>query len=675
MRTGLRYAAYVAIVAVLLALSGVLVSFAERAVIAGVLSLNGALIGGLLMGAGTLAAGKARASGLRALAVGGLAGVLVGAALAILVILERLVDLRFVFANLTEPLAHTLLMGQSLELGLPLLMGASALLGAVGGWVASLPAQKRRVVFFSVFSTLVIGLIADQVDSVIAPIDGFALGLALILGYLSSDIFGRDSFWMRLLLGILNGAAVGLIAGLIVENGALGDGSILRVGHVPPVILNLMPGYSLLVLPCIFGVMGALGALLRSTPRMISTFVHYGGVAVLILTLLALRRGFDLVDAVVILTISAAAFAFLPRRIRDSARQFEALTHFQHRIVRTAVYTALLLLVIFAPVFLGQYITNVLNLVGLYIIMGIGLNIVVGNAGLLDLGYVAFFAIGAYTVGLLTTPNLVTCGGLDPSALSAENVQASCTGIMTFWEAWSAAIVMSGLGGVLLGTPVLRLRGDYLAIVTLGFGEIIRIVLRFDDFSPVFGAAQGIANIPRPVIDLTTFNPAWRFVLDTEASMYYLILVSIVAVVFVAARLGNSRIGRAWRAIRADEDVAQAMGIHLTRAKLLAFAIGAAFAGLGGAISATRLFGAYPDSFTLLVSINVLSLVIIGGMGSIPGVVLGAFVLIGLPEVLRELSDYRLLAFGILLVYTMLARPQGLYPAVIPRLKAGEQTS
>jgi branched-chain amino acid transport system permease protein len=290
------------------------------------------------------------------------------------------------------------------------------------------------------------------------------------------------------------------------------------------------------------------------------------------------------------------------------------------------------------------------------------------------LGYVAFFAIGAYTVGLLTTPNVVTCGGVDPSTLSVEMVTVACTGIMTFWEAWIAAIVMSGIGGILLGTPVLRLRGDYLAIVTLGFGEIIRIILRFDDFSPVFGAAQGIANIPRPVIDLTAFNPSWRFVLDTEASMYYLILASIVLVVFIAARLGNSRIGRAWRAIRADEDVAQAMGIHLTRAKLLAFAIGAAFAGLGGAISATRLFGAYPDSFTLLVSINVLSLVIIGGMGSIPGVVLGAFVLIGLPEVLRELSDYRLLAFGLLLVYTMLAHPQGLYPAVIPRMRAREQT-
>jgi branched-chain amino acid transport system permease protein len=480
---------------------------------------------------------------------------------------------------------------------------------------------------------------------------------------------------MRLLLGVLNGAAVGLVAGLIVENGALGEGSILRAGHVPPVILILMPGYSLLVLPLIFAVMGALGALLRTTPRMISTFVHYGGVVVVILTLLALRRGFDLVDAVIIMILSCTAFALLPRRIHDSALQFSALAHFQRRVVRVAVYAALLVLVFTAPAYLGQYITNVLNLVGLYIIMGIGLNIVVGNAGLLDLGYVAFFAIGAYTVGLLTTPNIVTCGGIDPASLPRTEIAALCSGMATFWEAWGVAVFMSGLGGILLGMPVLRLRGDYLAIVTLGFGEIIRIVLRFDDFSPVFGAAQGIANIPRPVIDLTALDPSWYFRFDSEGSMYYLILASIMAVVFIASHLGNSRIGRAWRAIRADEDVAQAIGIHLTRAKLLAFAIGAAFAGLGGALSATRLFGAYPDSFTLLVSINVLSLVIIGGMGSIPGVILGAFVLIGLPEVLRELSDYRLLAFGLLLVYMMLARPQGLYPTVIPRARVGGQTS
>jgi branched-chain amino acid transport system permease protein len=233
---------------------------------------------------------------------------------------------------------------------------------------------------------------------------------------------------------------------------------------------------------------------------------------------------------------------------------------------------------------------------------------------------------------------------------------------------WCVAIGVSALAGILLGIPVLRLRGDYLAIVTLGFGEIIRLIVKFDDFKPLFGAAQGIPNIPRPVLDFTALNPAWRFELSGAVGIYYLVLVGILITAYVATRLVNSRLGRSWRALRADEDVAQAMGINLTRTKLFAFAIGAAFAGMGGAVAGTRLYGAYPDSYTLAVSINVLSLIIIGGLGSIPGVIVGSLMLIGLPEVLRELSDYRLLAFGVLLVVVMLIKPQGLMPPPQSRL-------
>jgi len=328
----------------------------------------------------------------------------------------------------------------------------------------------------------------------------------------------------------------------------------------------------------------------------------------------------------------------------------------------------LLALLVVAPAFMGQYITNVFNLVGLYIIMGIGLNIVVGYAGLLDLGYVAFFAIGAYAIGLLTTPSLLTCGGVAPADITPETVNALCTGIMTFWQAWPLAVLLSAGAGILLGIPVLRLRGDYLAIVTLGFGEIIRILVKFDDFKPLFGAAQGISNIPRPVIDLSSLNPNWVFSLTSESGIYYLVLVGILITAVIASRITETRLGRAWLAMRADEDVAQAMGVHLTRTKLAAFAIGAAFAGMGGAIAGTRLYGAYPDSFTILVSINVLSLIIIGGLGSIPGVIVGSLVLVGLPEILRELSDFRLLAFGILLVIMMLIKPQGLIPPQIRQL-------
>jgi branched-chain amino acid transport system permease protein len=321
-----------------------------------------------------------------------------------------------------------------------------------------------------------------------------------------------------------------------------------------------------------------------------------------------------------------------------------------------------------APAFLGQYITSILDLVGLYVVMGIGLNVVVGYAGLLDLGYVAFFALGAYTVGILTTPSLLTCGGLSPRDIPVKEIATVCTGVMTFWQAWPFAILVAGLAGVLLGIPVLRLRGDYLAIVTLGFGEIIRLIALSNEFKPLLGAAQGISNIPGPVLDLTAINSAWRFELGNALNIYYLILVCVIVVAFIAIRLSGTRLGRAWRSMRADEDVAQAMGINLVRTKLLAFAIGAAFAGMGGAIFGSWLKGIFPNSFTLAVSINVLSLFIIGGLGSIPGVVLGALILIGLPEVLRELQDYRLLAFGILLVATMLMKPEGLIPPPIRRL-------
>jgi branched-chain amino acid transport system permease protein len=239
---------------------------------------------------------------------------------------------------------------------------------------------------------------------------------------------------------------------------------------------------------------------------------------------------------------------------------------------------------------------------------------------------------------------------------------------MTFWQAWPFSILVAGLAGVLLGIPVLRLRGDYLAIVTLGFGEIIRLIALSNEFKPLFGAAQGISNIPGPVIDLTAINASWHFELGNALNIYYVIFASVIVVAFIAIRLAGTRLGRAWRSMRADEDVAQAMGINLVRTKLLAFAIGAAFAGLGGAIFGSWLKGIFPNSFTLDVSINVLSLIIIGGLGSIPGVVLGALILIGLPEVLRELQDYRLLAFGILLVVTMVAKPEGLIPPPIRRL-------
>ncbi len=298
----------------------------------------------------------------------------------------------------------------------------------------------------------------------------------------------------------------------------------------------------------------------------------------------------------------------------------------------------LLLLLLILPIWLlskDTYLNSVLNLVGLYVIMGLGLNIVVGFAGLLDLGYVAFFAIGAYTVALMTS--------LGPLGMG-----------YSFWQALPVAIVFALSAGVILGVPVLRMRGDYLAIVTLGFGEIIRILANSDWLKPFMGGALGVLDIPKPEI--------FGRVLKEEYQLYYLILAGILLTWFIASRLYHSRVGRAWQALREDEDVAEAMGIHLVTTKLLAFGFGAAFSGLSGAIFAAKVGSVYPHTFNLIISINVLSLIIVGGIGSLPGVVVGALALVGLPELLREFSEYRMLFYGIALIAMMLVKPEGFWP-------------
>jgi branched-chain amino acid transport system permease protein len=255
-----------------------------------------------------------------------------------------------------------------------------------------------------------------------------------------------------------------------------------------------------------------------------------------------------------------------------------------------------------------------------------------------------------------------------PSEIPYTELQAACTGTISFWWALPFCVFFSALTGAMLGVPVLRLRGDYLAIVTLGFGEIMNRVVLSDTFKSYLGGPQGISPIPYPRIDLSGINSGWVANFSTSTNIYYLFLFAVAITAFVVYRLANSRVGRAWRAVKADEDVAQAMGIELVKTKLLAFGVSSAFAGLGGAIFGGMLQGIFPNSFTLLVSINVLSLIIIGGMGSISGVFVGAMLLVGLPELLRELESYRMLSFGALLVTVMLIKPEGLIPPKPPRL-------
>ncbi|MCA9924036.1 MAG: hypothetical protein KC421_16780, partial [Anaerolineales bacterium] len=291
------------------------------------------------------------------------------------------------------------------------------------------------------------------------------------------------------------------------------------------------------------------------------------------------------------------------------------------------------------PLILGTYLTEVIDNVGLFILMGLGLNIVVGFAGLLDLGYVAFFAIGAYVMGILTSTGDLGIAGI------------------SFWLALPISVAVSVLFGITLGVPVLKMRGDYLAIVTLGFGEIIRVLAQSDLLKEVIGGAQGILQIGKPEI--------FGFTLLRPQHFYYLILAACLLAIFVSWRMRDARLGRQWMAMREDEDVAEAMGIHLVKTKLLAFGMGAAFSGLAGAIFASRLSSIFPNSFNLLISINVLSLIIVGGIGSLPGVVVGALVLVGLPELLREFAEYRLLLYGVLLIVMMIKRPEGLWPSSV----------
>ncbi len=316
-----------------------------------------------------------------------------------------------------------------------------------------------------------------------------------------------------------------------------------------------------------------------------------------------------------------------------------------HPLFMPAVYALGLVILYIIPQEAGKYWNYTLGTVGIYVLLGLGLNVVVGFAGLLDLGYVAFFAIGAYTVALLTAPN--------PHHL-----------MWSFWVALPIGIVLAAAAGILLGIPVLRMRGDYLAIVTLGFGEIIRILATSDLLTPFSGGPKGVSAIGGPTLFGKPFSSDKDFV--------YLIMIGILLTIFVTTQLRSSRVGRAWEAMREDETVARAMGINTLTHKLMAFAIGAAFAGLGGVLFASRNQFTGPEDHNLMVSINVLSVVIVGGMGSIPGVIAGAFALKGLPEVLREVQDYRVLFFGALLVIMMIWRPEGLWPSSRRSMELGK---
>jgi branched-chain amino acid transport system permease protein len=304
------------------------------------------------------------------------------------------------------------------------------------------------------------------------------------------------------------------------------------------------------------------------------------------------------------------------------------------RRVRIGGIAALVVFVIVYPFIGSLYNTSIMSTALIYVILGLGLNIIIGWGGLLNLGYAAFFAIGAYTYALL-----YRYAGVG------------------FWLALPLGGIVSALAGILVGFPVLRLRGDYLAIVTLAFGEIVRIVL--NNLGPLTGGPDGISQIPRPNLFGLTFKLQGSINLT-----YFIALLAVVFTVFVMRRIENSRWGRAWEAMREDEIAAQSMGVDITNAKLTTFALGSFFAGIAGVIMAAKTTQVTPDAFGLMESVMVLSIVILGGKGSIPGVILGALILKLLPEYFRAFSSYRMLIFSLVLVLMMVFKPDGMISKV-----------
>ncbi|MHC0036994.1 branched-chain amino acid ABC transporter permease [Pseudoneobacillus sp. C159] len=363
------------------------------------------------------------------------------------------------------------------------------------------------------------------------------------------------------------------------------------------------------------------------------------------------------------------------------------LLHFTKLGMKLKWGVAGLVLVVLLPVSASQGVAyqsymEVGTLVGIYVAMALGLNIVVGLAGLLDLGFVAFFAVGAYTYSIFATAQAGKFLSFGTFPLGGES----------FWIFILLGGFVAAIFGILLGIPVLRVKGDYLAIVTLGFGEIIRIVFNnLDRPVNITNGAMGISSITPPKLFGFTFTFPSQF--------YYISLFILILVIFVVKRLEYSKIGRSWKAVRENEIAAQSMGIHLVRTKLMAFAVGASFSGMMGVVFAAKQTFVDPTSFTLLESITILVMVILGGMGSVPGVILGAAIMTILNmQVLTELTNWlnqlslngvvqipdalspskmQRLIFGGILILFALYRPQGLIPAKNPtfdaeKLKAGQ---
>jgi branched-chain amino acid transport system permease protein len=484
----------------------------------------------------------------------------------------------------------------------------------------------------------------------------------------------QPSRWPAVTAGLVSGALTGGLAALWVGFVHLFPDDAVRniFIAVSPTLLSIMTfGKSLLMGALLLGVggavLGALGGAYWTLPERLRRPLSVGLATTFLFALLqrivpqlifylnldstwlysTSFGGLTPIGAVVVFVV-ATGLAALWARAQVVRERVAQLPPARRRALNVSRLLLLAVVLALLPRFIGSTLSQVLGQIGIFLLMGLGLNIVVGYAGLLDLGYVAFFAAGAYLTALFTGAHLVTSLGAVASPALVLHLD--------FYAAVPLVILFAAFIGLLIGAPVLRLRGDYLAIVTLGFGEIARVLVASSWLQKFTGGPQGLRDITDAHIGSVGFRDPQPF--------YYLVLAFCAIAIFVSVRLADSRVGRAWSAMREDELAAEAMGISIVRYKLLAFAMGAAVGCLSGTLFAVQIGSLTPDSFTILVSITALAVVVLGGMGSIRGVVVGTMLLIGLPGLLDEFEEYRLLVYGAALITVMILRPQGLIPNV-----------
>jgi branched-chain amino acid transport system permease protein len=496
---------------------------------------------------------------------------------------------------------------------------------------------------------------------------------ALVAGYMVAGRTTDHNAGQRLLFGVLAGLAAVLLPMLLILVSSainlramfvnispelidlltLQQGTVLGLGYLlAGLVLCSLVGAFLKVLPDLLGnalvsaigwVLG-IGLLAEYVIQIIQPWFGRG----LVRQLFASKALLPM-TALYIFGIALVLSLFWGWQRTNVSRGYSRLGAGPQRVARNSGLALLMAFLLVLPWVLGTFLSEVMVNVGLFVLMGLGLNIAIGLAGLLDLGYVTNYAVGAYLMGVLTSTGQLGHGEL------------------SFWLVLPLCILAAMFTGFFFALPVLRMRGDYLAIATLGFGEIIRVLALSDWLKPLIGGAQGILQIPKPSF--------FGIVMGGPQQLYYVILAACLLTLFVMIRLNNSRTGRQWMAIREDEDAAAAMGIDPLRTKVLAFTLSAATGGLAGGILAVKLGTIFPTTFNLLASVNALSVIIIGGMGSIPGIVVGALALVGLPELLREFSEFRLLLYGALLIVMMLTRPEGLWPSAVRRRELHEEES